>query len=91
MLKNLLDEKAYNNTSIFSTGLFNVFESVVEEQRREIGEIKAIMNSDGAIKSMMSGSGTSVFGIFKNESDASRAASALESYGATVHICNPVK
>ena len=42
----------------------NVFEPGIIEKYPVIGEIKALMESHGALKAMMSGSGPTVFGIF---------------------------
>lgn len=47
-----------------SESLFNIFEIPISEQRPAVRELKNIMLSSGALASMMSGSGPSVFGIF---------------------------
>lgn len=73
----------------YSLGFFNVFEEVVEPQRPYVTEIKKIMNENGAIASMMSGSGTSVFGIFRTEADAILAHGVLTSHGIEAHLCYP--
>lgn len=75
----------------YSEGLFNIFESVVEPCRPCVTELKNIMLSNGAVSSMMSGSGTSVFGLFENEDDASRAVDELTLCGADAHLCYPIK
>jgi len=48
----------------------NVLETVTAKEYPEIEEYKARMRSHGAAYSLMSGSGSSVFGIYKKESDA---------------------
>jgi 4-diphosphocytidyl-2-C-methyl-D-erythritol kinase len=75
----------------YTKGLFNIFESVVEEERPCVKELKSLLINNGAAASMMSGSGTSVFGIFKNEDDAKRAVSAASEKGAFAAICYPYK
>lgn len=67
--------------------MFNIFESVVENERPEIKALKKIMLDNGAIRTMMSGSGPSVFGIFSSEEEAKSAVEILRSYGADAHYC----
>ncbi len=55
----------------------NVLEAVTAAKHGEIGEYKTVMNECGALFSMMSGSGPSVFGIFCRDEDADAAAEAL--------------
>ena len=79
------------NLHTYSKGLFNIFESVVEPCRPCVTELKNVMLSCGAVSSMMSGSGTSVFGLFENEDDAKRAVDELTLRGADAHLCYPIK
>ncbi len=48
----------------------NVLEFVTARNHKEIGELEKIMLEGGALNSMMSGSGPTVFGIFDNEEKA---------------------
>lgn len=73
----------------YSQGLYNVFESVVELERPDVTLVKKAMISHGALNALMSGSGTSVFGIFENEGDANSAKEALLSMGAVAHLVYP--
>lgn len=73
----------------FCLGLYNIFEAVVEPARPAVSELKETMRKYGASGAMMSGSGTSVFGIFNNESDAKKALNALIELGADAHLCYP--
>ena len=75
--------------AVLSDGLFNIFETVVEPERPYVTELKSIMIKNGAAGAMMSGSGTSVFGIFQDESDAKAAKDALVCAGAVAHVCYP--
>ncbi len=72
-----------------SLELFNIFEGVVEPKRPFVTLIKNIMKDNLAVCAMMSGSGTSVFGIFKNEADAEKAKDMLKSHGIRSNICYP--
>jgi 4-diphosphocytidyl-2-C-methyl-D-erythritol kinase len=58
--------------------LHNDFEKIVTEQYPKIGEMKEALNKTGAMKSLLSGSGSSVFGIYQNEDAAEKAYRILE-------------
>ena len=74
-------EKVYKNTS-------NVFEQIIEVPDRV--PIKAVMRKNNCELTLMSGSGPSVFGIFKNAADALRCANELLPIIEKVHVCKPV-
>ena len=78
-----------NSSKEFCNGLFNIFESVVEEKRPLVSAIKGTMLNCGADGAMMSGSGTSVLGIFESEKDAKICVEKLIQEGATAHLCYP--
>ena len=69
---------------------YNIFEKVVLPIRPTVARIKEIMNESGASLSLMSGSGPSVFGIFKNEKNAKTAAEKLIKENLSAYICNPI-
>ena len=77
-----------NNSAKFSTldlsrnlKLFeNVFEHVVVSTYPGIGDIKKSLISEGAIFSSLSGSGSTVFGIFNDKFQAEKAALKFPSY-----------
>ena len=50
----------------------------------QIGAIKNRLKEAGALGSLMSGSGSSVFGIFENREDARKASSAVENMGRVI-------
>lgn len=68
---------------------FNLFEEVVPAEQPHVEPLKETMAKAGAIRSMMSGSGPSVFGIFSDLSDAERACEALRDMGAAAFVCHP--
>lgn len=68
---------------------FNLFEEVVPAVQRDVDAVKEEMNRQGAIFSMMSGSGPSVFGAFANAEEAGRACEALRGMGAEAFVCHP--
>lgn len=51
----------------------NVLETVTETEYPQITELKKIMTEEGALCSLMSGSGPTVFGLFEDKNDAERA------------------
>lgn len=65
--------------SLSDKGYFNIFEEVIFSD--EISKIKDILTKNGAEVAMMSGSGPSVFGVFKNESEALGAVDVLKKHG----------
>lgn len=56
----------------------NVLSKVTEEKYDIIGQIKAVMKKNGAIKAMMSGSGPTVFGIYESMVQAAQAYDAIK-------------
>ena len=64
--------------------MYNCFEMLVPSVR----EIKDIMNKCGAPGSMMSGSGTAVFGIFDSAEKMKRAADKLQEKNISVFCCD---
>ena len=59
----------------------NVFEPGIIEKYPVIGEIKDLMEDNGALKAMMSGSGPTVFGIFDDREKMDAAAAVLRESG----------
>ena len=87
----VLIAKDNSDLNKYTDSFFNIFEDVVEPIRPNVTLLKAEMIKNGALAAMMSGSGTSVFGVFKNEADAKRTLSSLASLGADAHLCYPLK
>ena len=56
----------------------NTFERVMVREHPVIGEIKTALEENGALRSLMSGSGPSVYGIFKDEESAKKCADAMK-------------
>lgn len=61
--------------------LGNVLETVTQERYPVIGEIKGLLMENGADGALMSGSGPTVFGLFREEKKAREALRALEKSG----------
>ena len=69
---------------------YNIFEEVILPRHSCSAEIKEKMYESGALFSMMSGSGPSVFGVFENEASACHSAQYLRSLGYTAASCKTV-
>ena len=66
----------------------NVFQPGISEAHPVIGDIIKLMEENGAMKAIMSGSGPSVFGVYERRKDASNAAEKLRASGMarTVYV-----
>ena len=70
--------------------LYNSFEAVLPRQYGEIGAIKGLLLDLGAAGSLMTGSGSAVFGIFTNRETAEKARNALSAKYAETALCSPL-
>lgn len=70
--------------------IYNVFDPVVSEDHPEIGHIKGICNSHGALASQMTGSGSVVFAVMPDPESAENAKAELEQTYSQVFIAEPV-
>lgn len=68
---------------------YNLFEEVVPGERPEVTRLKERMAAAGAVRAMMSGSGPSVFGVFRSVEDAERGCFSLREIGAAAYVCHP--
>jgi len=72
------------------SGMGNVLEEVSVKEHPMIENIKKELIDLGAIKAQMSGSGPTVFGIFRTYDQARNAKKVLWGKHKTVYICTPV-
>lgn len=72
-----------------SSAMMNRFEEVILPLRPAVGKIKETFWQCGAIATMMSGSGPSVFAIFEKEEDAKRARDLLREENCFVFMTRP--
>jgi len=66
-----------DNGNLWRAGIFNDFETAILPAHPEIAEAKSFLEKQGAISTLMSGSGSSVFGFFLSEESACAAAVAV--------------
>ena len=70
--------------------LCNVFEELLPEEYHEVFRIKAQLLELGALNAAMSGSGPTVFGIFREEAAAQKAADAMRRRYSQTYLAKPV-
>lgn len=80
---------AQQQLALIGGRLANAFEPVVPQ--RQIEPLKKIMLECGALGTVMSGSGPSVFGMFSRLSRAQTCAARLRESCGAVFICRPVR
>ena len=73
-------ERSLNNTSLLKEYIINDFEKVVFSKHPEIKVIRDTLIYKGAIHSLMSGSGSSVFGLFETLDDALTCEKEFDNY-----------
>lgn len=71
--------------------MYNVFEDVLPERhRRTVDEIKAALIAEGALGACMSGTGSTVFGLFGDEETAGKAYALLREQYSETFLCRTV-
>lgn len=70
--------------------MYNVFEDVLPRSAGDIARLKSELLSHGALGSVMSGTGSALFGIFENMEKAERAYGALRSEVEECYLAQPV-
>lgn len=74
LLVNLLKE---NDIELIAKNMYNVLEEVTKEKYPVISEIEKIMLDNNALGAMMSGSGPTVFALYKNKEEAENCKNIL--------------
>ncbi|HHV58833.1 MAG TPA: 4-(cytidine 5'-diphospho)-2-C-methyl-D-erythritol kinase [Clostridiaceae bacterium] len=77
----LINAVMQNDIERLARNMKNVLETVTEKKYGIISEIKRQLKENGALGSLMSGSGPTVFGIFRDASLMENARSKFKSYG----------
>lgn len=85
----LLSALEHGDLEAASHRFYNVFEDVLPRRYSQVFEIKGALLERGAMAASMTGSGPSVFGLFRDEEPARQAAEALESSCQAVFLCRP--
>jgi 4-diphosphocytidyl-2-C-methyl-D-erythritol kinase len=85
------DALATGDLNGVASRLGNVFEEVLPEEYHEVFEIKRQLMELGALNAAMSGSGPTVFGIFRERNTAEQAAEVLKKNYSQTYLAEPVK
>lgn len=88
--KRLIEGLSEGNLDIIADSMGNVLEEVSLSEHPVLSTLKDELKELGAIKAQMSGSGPTVFGIFRTYDEAREAKKALWGKYKTVYICTPV-
>ncbi len=78
-----------SNVERYYSNLYNVFEKVVFPVRPGCEKIKSFLLENGAFSALMSGSGTSVYGVFFDEKKAGSAIAVLREKGYRCFLTVP--
>ena len=70
--------------------MYNVFEDVPDRRMRTVAEIKGRLLDHGALGAMMTGTGSAVFGVFRQEAEARSAVAALRNEYRFCFAAKPV-
>jgi len=73
------------------TGMENDFESVVFPKNPALREVKRTLEKAGAKFASLSGSGSTVYGLFADKTDASKAAKLLANQGVTAYATHTLQ
>ena len=90
-VRELMDLWQKGDLAASCIGFSNIFEDVIAAQNADVDAIKLAMREGGAMRSMMSGSGPSVFGVFDDANEAEKALASLQKMGFRAFVCHPCK
>lgn len=90
--KLLIEKLKEDNIQSVSKNMVNVLEEVTSKKYKDIQNIENVIIKNGALGTMMSGSGPTVFGIFDSEENAIRAkVELLETYSQVYVVTSSKK
>lgn len=84
--KGLIEAMEKKDVAGMSRRLYNVFEDVLPRNLREVGEMKSRFLDHGALGTVMTGTGSAVFGIFDDYDRAADASVELGEYCRDVFL-----
>ena len=70
--------------------MYNAFELAVLPTHENARLVKRVMLDSGAVSAMMSGSGSTIFGLFEDDNSIAAAQRSLAEAGFDSHVCEPV-
>lgn len=72
------------------TGIANDFEQVVFPKHPELAQVKRTLEAEGAGYASLSGSGSTIYGLFGSRGAAEKAAASLQAQGTRAHVTTTV-
>lgn len=75
--QNVIKALQTNDIELLCSNLYNVFEEVLEKSS-EIQKIKKLLTDNGALSSLMTGSGSCVFGIFSDKVSSKKSYDSIK-------------
>ena len=81
--------ESFSAPELLKEKIVNDFEEVVLKKHPEIGLLKESLYKNGAFFALMSGSGSSFFGLFKNGTEARSAAENFKNYSTFISAPQP--
>lgn len=88
--KGMLEAIGEGNLAQICRRMYNVFEDVPDRRMKTVAEIKTRLINRGAEGTVMTGTGSAVFGIFTEESAAQKAVNALRKEYPFACVTKPV-
>lgn len=70
--------------------MYNVFEELNDRRLRSIGQLKGCLLDGGAMGAVMTGTGSAVFGVFRERAEAERCRAELEREKVFARVAEPV-
>lgn len=89
-INKLIEYIQKDNLPLLAQNMFNVMEQVVISKYPILEEIKRTMMTHGALGSLMSGSGPTVFGLFDDESKLYSCKRELKKYVNRIFVCKTI-
>lgn len=89
-INKLIEYIQKDNLPLLAQNMFNVMEQVVVSKYPILEEIKRTMMTHGALGSLMSGSGPTVFGLFDDESKLYSCKRELKKYVNRIFVCKTI-
>ncbi len=86
----ILEALERGDTEAVARRMYNVFEDVLPRSAADIAHLKSRLLDCGALGSVMSGTGSALFGIFSDEAQAEKALETLRAECPECHLAKPV-
>ncbi len=86
----ILEAIQKSDLSLIAKNIFNDFEPIIEKKYPIINEIKKDLTENKALAAQMSGSGPTIFAIFKNKKEQKKAYKSLKNKYKKIYLTNTI-